>query len=654
MCGIAGVFRLTRPPELADAVAVLRMLDAQVHRGPDDWGLLVPETLKTDSSVHLGFGSRGSDHVRTYSNTAQTAGAVLGTRRLSILDLSTRGRMPMGSSDGRVWITYNGEAYNYQELRAQLGGVFDSETDTETILRGYETWGEGVLAHLSGMYACAIFETGPPARVVLARDRFGIKPLYYYRDGERLVFASEVRALLRSGLVPAETNPEALIRFLQVGSVPVPQTTIEGIRALPGGHYLIADQRGAFSRKYWDLPSHLSRSPDVLSLSRDDAIATTRALLEKAVDRHLVSDVQLGVFLSGGIDSSALVALAGRGGKRRLTTLSVNFEETEWSEARYARLVADRFRTDHREVVLRGEDLLGALPRIFSAMDEPSVDGVNAYFISQAAKSAGLTVVLSGAGGDEVFLGYGHFRKAALAESVSHALRSLPGWVRRRVVATAACAARWTGQLGADRVGYLDQPTAEHAYLLFRGLFSPREIAELLGIEERELQVLGPLFPATPDFSHRSLLDSFTLFEFQHYLQNQLLKDMDVMSMTHSVEVRVPYLDHRLVEHVMGLPSQFKLDGRRPKALLVDALGGDLPREVWDRPKMGFTLPFDPWLRRSAAELELCCLETKVLQRDAVRNLWRRFRAGRLHWSRAWALVVLSRFEAGRQQRLAA
>jgi asparagine synthase (glutamine-hydrolysing) len=287
-------------------------------------------------------------------------------------------------------------------------------------------------------------------------------------------------------------------------------------------------------------------------------------------------------------------------------------------------------------------------------MDEPTVDGVNTYFIARAARNVGLTVVLSGTGGDEVFLGYNYFRKARMVERLVHTLRMLPGGVRRRLISAGTLGGGWLRQFGVEKVRYLDQPVAEHAYLLFRGLYGPREIVELLGIEERELESLGPLVPDAACTHVASLFDCFTLLEFQHYLQNQLLKDTDVMSMAHSVEVRVPYLDHGLVEYVLGLPQPLKFDGSRPKPLLVGALGEDLPREVWDRPKMGFTFPFDTWLRQQSDELESYCLESKLLRRNAVVDMWQRFRARRVHWSRVWALVVFSRFEAGRQGRLRA
>ncbi len=570
MCGIAGIFRLSGRPAAEDAAAVLRMMDAQIHRGPDDWGILAPGSLAADPGFRSLVESRGSDHLRLYPHIGPGPSAILGTRRLSILDLSQRGRMPMGSADGRLWIAHNGEIYNYRELRAELdgrGASFHSETDTEAVLRGYAAWDEAVLPRLRGMFALALFEAGPRPRLLLARDRFGIKPLYYHQDRERLVFASEVRALLQSGMVPDEADMEALARFLQLGSVPMPKTTVRDVAALPTGHSLM---------------------------------------------------------------------------------------EAAYSEASYARMVATRYGTTHHEVVLRAHDLFDGMPRIFAAMDEPTVDGVNTYFVSEAAKRAGLRVVLSGTGGDELFFGYGHFRRGKSLDRIRRFLAAVPVQARWGLIQAARYSRVAVGRSGLDRLEYLEQPSLDNLYLMVRGLFGPRQVQDLLGVGEREFEVWGPPWPPLDQSRAGGMLGAFGLLEFTHYLQNQLLKDTDVMSMAHSVEARVPYLDHRLVEYVAGLPSAVKLDGDRPKPLLLDALGDALPREVWNRPKMGFTFPFGPWMRQRAFDLKAISASSTWLERSAVEAIWEAYRAGRLHWSRPWALVVLAAFEACRKTAAAA
>ena len=650
MCGIAGLYRLTGCPTPEDVAAVVRMMDAEVHRGPDDWGLLVPDAIAGAVSLCAPHGVGDRDQLRAYPYAGPGPGVVLGTRRLSILDLGLRARMPMGTADGRLWITHNGEAYNYRELRAELagGGAFRSQADTEAILRGWQAWGDAVLPRLRGMFAFAVFEAWPVARLFLARDRFGIKPLYYYRDRERLIFASEVRALLRSGVVPDEADPEAVVRFLQWGALPAPRTTINGVRALPAGHWLMAEAKGGAPRRYWQLATPDQTGPSPAGPVRaDEAVASTRALLEESVGLHLVSDVPLGVFLSGGIDSSALVALASRLRGEGLTTLSMVFEEPAWSEASYARLIAERYRTDHREVLLRSRDFFDGLPRALRSMDQPTVDGMNTYFISAAARQAGLTVVLSGLGGDEVFLGYQHLRRGAVLDRARRLLGTIPLAARRGVLRLAAAGGLAMGRRGLEKLEYLERPSLANIYVMVRGLFNPGQIQDLLGMSRAELEGYGAPMPRAPELVGRSVVDSLALLDMTHYMQDQLLRDTDVMSMAHSVETRVPYLDHRLVEYVAGLPAALKLDRHRSKPLLLDSLGDQLPRQVWNRPKMGFTMPFQSWMRQGLVDLRSASLEGTHLERKAVEAVWSGFSAGRVHWSRAWALVVLARFGDG-------
>lgn len=654
MCGLAGVVRLSGRPSGEDVGAVLSMLDAQAHRGPDDWGLVVPRSLAQGGGLPVA--ARDPDHVRTYDDDGVRPGAVLGARRLSILDLTSRGRMPMGEARGRLWLAHNGEIYNHVELRRELASgaaPFCSATDTEVILRGYARWGDEVVTRLRGMFAFALFDATPARpRLVLARDRLGIKPLYYYRDGERLVWASEVRALLRSGLVPDEANPEALVRFLQLGSVPAPRTTVKGVMALEAGHCLTVEAGPPEIRRFWDLTAFIpARGGQGTPPRRAEAVAQTRALLEDAVELHLVGDVPLGVFLSGGIDSSALVALASQRRDRPLTTLSVGFDEPAYGEVAHARRVARRFKTDHREILLDARGFFDAVPGFFRAMDEPTVDGVNTYVVAAAARREGVTAVLSGTGGDEVFWGYRHLRHGAWLEGAGRVMAALPGRARRGVIRAARYGGARVMPRGAlDRLDYFERPSPSGVYLMVRGLYGAGQVRDLLGIGAAELDAYGPPFAADGAPPARAAGHALGLAEFTHYLQDQLLKDTDVMSMAHSVEVRVPFLDHRLVEYAVGLPARIKLAGARPKPLLLAALGDVLPSETWDRPKMGFTLPFAPWLRRRAPELRARSLEGGCLGRKAVERVWDGFEAGRLHWSRAWALVVLARFAAGRDK----
>jgi asparagine synthase (glutamine-hydrolysing) len=644
MCGIAGIFKSDGAFSPGDVAAVLRMIDAQEHRGPDDWGILVPDSLLRQHEVDRLLAPRGLDHVGVYHTEPGSPAVILGSTRLSILDLSPHGHMPMG--DGLTWVTHNGEIYNCRELREELKAAqaeFQSTGDTEVIIKGYERWGDDVLHHLRGMFALAIFDAGEK-RLLLARDRFGIKPLYYYREkseSQTVVFASEVRAIVSSGLVPDVAEPEAAVRFLQLGSVPAPLTTIKDVFALPAGHTLSADNRGVAINRYWSL----STASSTVYESEQQVVARTAELLDESVRQHLLSDVPLGIFLSGGIDSSALVAVAQKYRTQPLTTLSIVFDEVGYNEGYFSRLVAGRYHTDHRETRLTSEELRAEFPDVFAAMDQPTVDGVNSYFISRAAKQAGLKVVLSGLGGDELFLGYSHFKKARSLSSPMRWWQKLPGGVRRGAVSLAQQGGKMAGRSGSEKLSYLQDASAANLYLMFRGLFTLNQIQKLLGLSSAEMKRYGA-HPATVNGAgESSLVNSFVVNEFQHYLQDQLLKDTDCMSMAHSIETRVPFLDHELVQYVFGAPERFKFDGAMTKPLLLKALGEDFPREVWDRPKMGFTFPFAPWLRNQMAEFQPYTTNS-IINKTEAEKIRQGFQQGAVHWSRPWALMVLEQWKS--------
>ncbi len=617
MCGIAGSFSFEGAASDGDVAAVGRMIDGLRHRGPDGSGV------------------------------TRCGAVVLGHRRLSVIDLSADGRQPMANEDGTVWLTFNGEIYNFRDLRRRLldeGHRFRSQTDSETLLHGYEQWGmEGVLERARGMFAFALFDSRPAGgELFLVRDRFGIKPLYYWRDGRTLRFASEVRALGRAMPTGGGDSPEALCRFLQLGSIPEPLTTRAGVFSLPAGGFAEVEPSGMRIRSYFRLPvtpggqASRTKTADLAGLA-----AGTRRILEETVALHLVSDAPLGIFLSGGVDSSALVALARTVHAGKLTTVSVVFDEADLSEARYARQVSEKFSTRHHEFRLRQEQVFQRLEEVFLAMDQPTIDGFNTYFVSEAARQTGLKVVLSGLGADETFMGYRHFHAARRMASAWRAFSSLPGWGRAGIGRLLRAMAGGIGKDALRRSDYLADGS-RGLYLLYRGLFSSREVADLLGCSQRQASSLDWLEAPPPGLS---LCEAIALHEFRHYLRNQLLRDTDSMSMSHSLEARVPFLDHVLVEHAFGLPEEAKFSRSVNKPALVRALGEDLPREIWDRPKMGFTLPFGEWLRSRRLELAARCRANPRLNSRAVDRVWTRFAAGRTHWSRPWALLVASALE---------
>jgi asparagine synthase (glutamine-hydrolysing) len=614
MCGIAGIFRTEGAVTDEDVLAVGRATLAQRHRGPDDEGLYRDER------------------------------AVLGFRRLSIIDLSPSGHQPMSNEDGTIWVIYNGEIYNYRELRPELssrGHRFRSNSDTEILLHGYEEWGiEGLLKRLQGMYAFALYDSRQ-ARCILARDRLGIKPLYYFQPAGRglLAFASEVKALVRSGLAPAERDREGIIGFLLFGSVPSPLTSTKDIRCLMPGHYLTVTRSGSDIRKYWDLDSQ----PDAPVPAGETAEELGR-LLEDSVKRHLVSDVPLGVFLSGGVDSAGLVALASRAGQR-LTTVTVAFDEEGFSEAIPARRIAGHFNTDHREIRVTRQDFLRELPKVLSAMDQPTNDGVNTYFVSQAARQAGLTVVLSGLGGDEVFWGYKHYRWLNRFGTAVRCFSGLPSHLQKVLLRTAVAYGRHIGCDRWTRLSFMnDRVSDKSLYVTIRGFFTPEQVSRLMGLSSSEVTDVVEKHLANP---HRGRSagaadpNAFNYLELKRYMHDQLLRDTDVFSMAHSIEARVPYLDHRVVEWAARALSSRKLAHGINKPLLVNAIAEPLVHDAATLRKRGFVFPFSKWIRETANDLEGISLQSASLEKAGVHHCWKIFREGHLHWSRAWALAVL-------------
>jgi asparagine synthase (glutamine-hydrolysing) len=606
MCGIAGVFRGSGGTTAADRVAVERMAAAETHRGPDDAGLF------------------------------QDARVVLGHRRLSIIDLSPTGHQPMSNEDATIWVTYNGEIYNHAELAAQLGGhSFRSRSDTEVLLHGYEEWGiEGLLARLRGMFSFAIYDgRAALARCLLARDRLGIKPLYYAARRESLAFASEVKALVGSGLVPNRKNPEALTGLLLLGSVPAPATGIRDVQCLLPGHYLVADRGGIATHKYWSADAPAEGEPGGLAGGLEDSVA-----------RHLVSDVPVGVFLSGGVDSAALVAFASRS-LPSLTTLTVVFDESECSEGAEARHIAGSFHTDHREVRVTSRDFMDAVPNVLRVMDQPTNDGVNTYFVSRAARQAGLKVVLSGLGGDEVFGGYKHHHWLARHGNSIRRFSALPAVLRKITLATATAYGQMRGRENWLRLASLEDTVSDAGlYLALRGFFAPQQVRALLDIGEREVRLaaeeyLGAFRPTSANGVAGAA--AFRYLEMRRYLHDQLLRDTDVFSMAHSIEVRVPYLDHRVVECAASQPALPRTNGNGNKPLLTRAVGEPAVFEAARRGKRGFVFPFAKWMKLHSPALREMALAGGCLNRRTIGRLWNEFDNGRLHWSRAWMLAVL-------------
>jgi len=633
MCGIAGAAFWDGHADRPIETIVRAMTDRQAHRGPDGWGVA--------PCVSAVQGSAGP-------------AVAFGHRRLAILDLSDRGAQPMASPRASVWLTYNGEIYNFMELRLELealGRRFLSRSDTEVILQGYEEWGEAVVDRVRGMFALAIWD-GRTEQLLLARDRLGIKPLYLARREGIILFASEIRALLASRLIEPRLDRVALDRFLAHQTVPVPRTLIQDVEMLPPATIVRFDARGRRSeRQYWHLLG--SANADVRSVSRRDAAARLSGLLAESASLHLMSDVPVGAFLSGGIDSSAVVALMHRAGQRA-RTFAISFPGTEYDESRYAAAVARAFGSEHTEIPLTQRDLLAQLPDALASVDHPSGDGINTYVVSRAVRAAGVKVALSGLGGDEFFGGYPSFRRLRRIAGFGRLWRHSP-----RVVRTAAASAvrrAGAGSLASTKTaGLLETDgSVAQAYPVMRQLFARDHRMALLGVDavaaaEREPDPnLALLEGAAERYPEADLMTLVSFAEARTYMHDVLLRDTDQMSMAHGLEIRVPLLDHRVVECVMGLPESVKQSPGLPKGLLVESLGVPLPDECVQRLKKGFVLPFERWMRselRDLCEQRIRRLaESEIVRPEAVASLWQSFIEGdsSTTWSRPWALVALS------------
>ncbi len=699
MCSISGIIGISNF-EFRNSgfrTAVERMNGALGHRGPDDEGISNFEMRKSDLKSAETNQEPTQFEIRNPKSEIQVA---LGNTRLAIIDLSAAGHQPMHDKEAGLTITYNGEVYNFRELRAEIGdrfGPWQSNTDTEVVLRAYRAWGVAAFAKLRGMFALAIWDA-KQEELVLARDRFGIKPLYYSANNvqspqsnvqslpgaderwtldvghaTQILFASEVRALLATGLVDRKLSVAGLASYLEYGSTQAPTTIIDGVWSLLPGHYLRVRQAGSglqisdcefANLKGESFTTETQRAQRLhRAENRNGAVAVLRQKLTESVRLHLVSDVPLGVFLSGGMDSSALVALMSRVTKEKPKTFSVVFDEAQFSEAPHSRLVAEQFQTDHHEIHLTEDQLLGVLPAALAAMDQPTMDGVNTFVVARAVKEQGVTVALSGLGGDELFAGYSTFRRALRLKETSG--------ISRKLLRSAARIgkAQLNGSVRRKKFWQLAESDGSPAnvYAITRQLFSSQQIDR---ISDFGLRISDLNSKSDGDVKHidrqsaqgdskletrNSKLDTvneISRLEMQGYMANTLLRDTDFMSMAHSLEVRVPFVDSEVVSYALELPGQWKLNGSRPKPLLADVLGGLLPPRFLEWSKMGFTLPFEKWMRLGLRnDISNTFQDSERLNRSGldckgVAQVWEGFQRSpaSVGWSRPWSLYVLAKW----------
>lgn len=592
MCRIAGIINPSLPvTEIA--VMVKEMCHLLKHGGPDDEGFY------SNDEYHL----------------------VMGHRRLALIDLSPGGHQPMSYADGRYRISYNGELYNYLEIKAELtkaGFDFVSKSDTEVILAAFAAWGTNAFQRFNGMFAFALWDN-ETRTFYLVRDGSGIKPLYYNMDDKGLAFASETRAF---ATVPwlREEDPHWPVYLLAYGHLPEPVTTLKAVRPLPKGTFL----RYRVTDGKWDIESFAQYHYVESIGDREQAKDIMREQLENAVQRHLLSDAPIGVFLSGGLDSGIIAMLAGKFHTSTLKTLSIIFEEEQYSEKKYQDQLLERLNCPNWQEVLTEKEFQANLPRIINDMDLPGCDGINTWFISKYAKESGLKAVLSGIGGDELFGGYPSFRRI----DTVNLLEKIPSRLLR--------AGRYSGSKKLKRLAYLSLGGAKGTYLFLRGQFIPSDIARQLNASEKEVWDILDMQPELNDLHDLSNGNKASWIEMNFYMQNQLLRDSDVMSMAHGIEIRVPFLDKYFVTMALRLQSRAKYAGLRPKQLLIDSFADMLPESIWNRPKMGFTFPVAKWLGKSEFAKET------ILGRGAMgEDNLKKFREGQMHWSQFMSLMLL-------------
>ncbi|HWA10684.1 MAG TPA: asparagine synthase (glutamine-hydrolyzing) [Opitutaceae bacterium] len=624
MCGIAGFVSAQATLEMRTA-AVGRMCQSMLHRGPDD----------------AGMESNGD--------------ATIGMRRLAIFD-PANGHQPMTTPDGRFILVFNGAIYNFRALRNELaaaGHSFRTQCDTEVLLAAYAQWGERCLPRLQGMFAFAVWDAQEKS-LFLARDAFGIKPLYFrHENGGPLLFASELNALLASGAFAAEIDPQAVASYLAWFAVPAPRTIYRGVRSLRPGECAVWKRGQLAVRSHWTFGA-IPRTQEVCA-TREAFTAELRARLETTIRAHVIADVPVGAFLSGGLDSAVVVGLMTRIGGARLKTFSITFPEAAFSEAAAAAQTARHFGTEHHPVELTGARLAGDLDSILGHLDQPTGDGINTYYASQAARMGGVTVALSGLGGDELFGGYPSFR------DLPRLARWLPWWKRLpRVVRDRLVAQLRRGDTRRRKLADFLQ----HA----------RDLPELAALQRRVFDgktrraLLNPdlnLFSSTQARAHHPELDALRLeleeagefetisaWELRTYMTDVLLRDSDVMSMRHSLELRVPFIDRPFIEWLWRQPARFKDDQHPPKAALAEAVRDVLPPDLLTRAKRGFSLPFPVWMKRELKPFLDATFAADSINRSGWFNpgptaaFWRDYVDGSddRGWSRVWSLAVLIDF----------
>jgi asparagine synthase (glutamine-hydrolysing) len=588
MCGIAGKVAVSTDGAVVDAAIVHRMMDLIVHRGPDDDGIYIDRQ------------------------------AVLGHRRLSIIDLST-GKQPISNEDGTVWIVYNGEIYNFPEIREQLlarGHVLKTHSDTEVIVHLYEDFGEQCVTQLRGMFAFALWDVRKK-KLVLARDRVGIKPLYYVQTRGSLLFASEIKAFRADPSVQLELNPQAIDTFLTFLYVPGSETLFRNVRKLDPGHYLVMEDGRVKVTRYWDLRF---TAPESNGHFRD-SVAKLQEMLKQTVRDHMISDVPVGVLLSGGVDSTALLSFAVHETQKKVSSFTIGFEGQNFADERpYAKLAADTFGSEHHEMTITARDFLEFLPKYVWHMEEPVCEppAVALYYVTKLA-SAHVKVLLSGEGGDEAFAGYQNYRNILWLERLRAVGQPWTG--------LAAGMFEGLGHVGGlgrlqKYSGMLKMPLEDYYYGRTSGpssFFNRSKAAMYTAGFAQSVETTGSSQRMQELFSQvvgQPALNQMLYVDTKTWLPDDLLVKADKISMANSIEVRVPLLDHKVLEFAAGLPISYKVRGFTTKYILKEAFTGRIPQPILDRKKTGFPVPVESWISHELKDfVQDILLDSKTLGR---------------------------------------
>ena len=606
MCGIAGAVSYAGSFNNDLKKMVSMMVESMHHRGPDDSGIY------------------------------EVAPCFLGHNRLSILDVSANGHQPFVSADSNVAVVVNGEIYNYKEIKEILecdGYVFSSESDSEVVLHGYLKWGEALPKYLKGMFSFAIYDRLKKC-LYLVRDRQGIKPLYYTQADGVFVFASEVSALLSTSFLDKKINKLGLQYYLLLGYVPGFNNLIENVCAVLPGQMLSVKPGEVKKSFYWNPPVQEKNT-----LNKDDLISSTRFLLEKSVKRHLQSDVPLGIFLSGGIDSTVVAGLATHLTDADISTFSLGFKDgpKRINELETARAIAKYYNTKHTELIVDGKHVLDRLEGIVSSVDLPTFDGINTYLISELVKKEGITVALSGLGGDELFGGYGIYKHHRNLYYAGRLARLMPSNIKKLAAKLVSYAGN--NKVRSEKVLRMENVTNYFdMYLMIRANGWYDEYISTALRPKLESQLSDSRF--TSD-SWRQLQN----FEMKNYMSWRLLRDTDAMSMAHSLEVRVPLIDDDIVEHVLSLPKGWEVELGWPKQLLTKSLDDILPEFILNLPKQGFQLPMDCWLKNELKSVVdsvfLSNDNNRLMPSKYMQEIYRKFTQGLIPYEYIWKHVVL-------------